>query len=162
MWPCWLLNIKHAFDGESNMQKVHSLHFILNAHCPIYVLQNYLPKFFFSKRRTIFEEYSPNLSHSMHHHHQLFHDIENVFAALTYWRLRLKISCIECTCALRKVALIRVGKSGEDTGLDISPRLCSFLWQFLALSEARVPRTRAVNTYERHNWQGSARIIYTL
>ena len=73
-------------------------------------------------------EYSPNLSHSMHHHHQLFHDIENVFAALTYWRLRLKISCIECTCALRKVALIRVGKSGEDTGLDISPRLCSFRW----------------------------------
>ena len=108
---------------------------------------------FFGKRRTIFVEYSPNLSHSMHHHHQLFHDIENVFAALTYWRLRLKISCIECTCALRKVALIRVGKSGDHTGLDISPRLCSFLWQFLALSEARVPRTRAVNTYERHKGQ---------
>ena len=46
---CWLLNIKHAFDGESNMQKVHSLHFILNAHCPIYLLQNYLPKFFLAK-----------------------------------------------------------------------------------------------------------------
>ena len=65
------------------MQKVHSLHFILNAHCSIYLLQNYLYQFFFSKRRTIFVEYSPNLSHSMHHHHQLFHDIENVFAALT-------------------------------------------------------------------------------
>ena len=37
----------------------------------------------FSKSRTIFAEYSPILSHSVHHHHQLFHDIENVFAALT-------------------------------------------------------------------------------